>query len=144
MRLSNILFAAAAVTAANVKRYLDGPEIWGSYNEIVDCDMQQAIECLHKQICERRLVPWQGRIRCTIGASVAYFWYSPSPTLFTSAKHPNPPQQLQKHHEPPQRARKRQRLQRVRDVRSLAADPHRQSLANGLVVLAATGQDIRL
>lgn len=49
-----------------------GPEIWGSYNEIDDCEMNQAIECLQEQICARRNIPFRGKIRCTIGTSVAY------------------------------------------------------------------------
>ncbi|KAK4194261.1 hypothetical protein QBC40DRAFT_213946 [Triangularia verruculosa] len=53
------------------KKY-KGPEIWGSYNEIEDCEMNQAIECLHDQICSHRTVPLHGKIRCTIGTSVAY------------------------------------------------------------------------
>ncbi|KAK0708043.1 hypothetical protein B0H67DRAFT_494721 [Lasiosphaeris hirsuta] len=49
-----------------------GPEIWGSRNEIDECEMHQAIECLHEQICTRRKVPFEGKIRCTIGSAVAY------------------------------------------------------------------------
>ncbi|CAP61629.1 uncharacterized protein PODANS_4_2270 [Podospora anserina S mat+] len=73
------IVAAAAAPAATVsplpafnKQDLNGPEIWGSYNEIEDCEMHQAIECLHDQICARRNVPIYGKIRCTIGSSVAY------------------------------------------------------------------------
>lgn len=50
----------------------EGPEIWASHNEIDDCEMQQAIECLHEQVCARRNVPYHGKIRCTIGTAVAY------------------------------------------------------------------------
>ncbi|KAK0733197.1 hypothetical protein B0T26DRAFT_736185 [Lasiosphaeria miniovina] len=49
-----------------------GPEIWGSHNDIDECQMHQAIECLHEQICARRRVPRFGKIRCTIGGAVAY------------------------------------------------------------------------
>ncbi|KAK3395080.1 hypothetical protein B0H63DRAFT_408387 [Podospora didyma] len=49
-----------------------GPEIWGSFNEIDECQMHQAIECLHEEICARRTVPYRGKIRCTIGNSVVY------------------------------------------------------------------------
>ncbi|KAK3384064.1 hypothetical protein B0T24DRAFT_715836 [Lasiosphaeria ovina] len=49
-----------------------GLEIWGSYNDIDECQMHQAIECLQEQICSRRRVPQYGKIRCTIGNAVAY------------------------------------------------------------------------
>ncbi|KAK0644238.1 hypothetical protein B0T16DRAFT_333811 [Cercophora newfieldiana] len=77
MHLSTFLVAAAAAvaSAATINRrdgVHDGPEIWGSHNEIDECEMHQAIECLHSQICVRRKVPYRARIRCTIGSSVAY------------------------------------------------------------------------
>ncbi|KAK3682062.1 hypothetical protein B0T22DRAFT_484151 [Podospora appendiculata] len=49
-----------------------GPQILGSYNEIDETEMHEAIECLQSEICARRNIPYHGRVRCTIGTSVAY------------------------------------------------------------------------
>jgi hypothetical protein len=70
MLLPIALFASLAI-ASHIP-YYKGPEIWGSYNTIDDDEMQQAIECLTDQVCARRRVPYHGKIRCTIGTSVAY------------------------------------------------------------------------
>ncbi|KAK3331864.1 hypothetical protein B0T19DRAFT_438745 [Cercophora scortea] len=85
MRFSAILLAATASAAAvetlnattspeleapDVK--WKGPQIFGSYNEIEESEMHQAIECLQAEICGRRNIPYHGRVRCTIGTSVAY------------------------------------------------------------------------
>ncbi len=77
MRLSALLFAGAVAAAAisqqeEAKAQYNGPEIWGSYNDIEECDMHQAIECLQTQICGRRKLPLPSKIRCTIGGAVAY------------------------------------------------------------------------
>ncbi|KAK4173732.1 hypothetical protein QBC36DRAFT_359276 [Triangularia setosa] len=80
MRLLPLLLSGAYYSSLATAHVLDplttkkdkGPEIWGSYNEIDDCEMNQAIECLYDQICARRNVPVHGKIRCTIGTSVAY------------------------------------------------------------------------
>jgi len=78
--LSALAFASLASAAATstadpseekAGRY-GGPEIWGSKNAIDDYEMHEAIECLHRNVCSRRKVPYQGKIRCTIGTSVAY------------------------------------------------------------------------
>ncbi|KAM7186116.1 hypothetical protein V8F20_011522 [Naviculisporaceae sp. PSN 640] len=59
----------------------EGPEIWGSFNEIDEAEMEEAIECLHEQICNKRNVPHKGKIRCVIGTSVAYMCnYRPKTT----------------------------------------------------------------
>ncbi|KAM7183601.1 hypothetical protein V8F33_013476 [Rhypophila sp. PSN 637] len=51
---------------------IEGPRIYGSYNEIDDNEMHQAIACIHNEICVRRNIPFDGKVRCTIGYSVAY------------------------------------------------------------------------
>ena len=71
MRFIPVL-AVASLASADVAARYKGPEIWGSYNKIEDCEMDQAIECLQDIFCERRNIPYQGKIRCTIGESVAH------------------------------------------------------------------------
>ena len=66
------LATAAITTRDTLARISKGPEIWPTFNEIDECEMNQAIECLHDQICARRKVPFHGKIRCTIGSSVVY------------------------------------------------------------------------
>ncbi|KAK4191049.1 hypothetical protein QBC35DRAFT_448664 [Podospora australis] len=78
MRVVHLLALASLASAQLTASYSDlksgykGPEIWGSYNEIEDCEMDQAIECLHEIFCKRRNIPYHGKIRCTINKSVAY------------------------------------------------------------------------
>ncbi|KAK4221848.1 hypothetical protein QBC38DRAFT_491221 [Podospora fimiseda] len=66
------LSGLASAMASVVHKPKPGPRIFATHNEIDDCEMNQAIECLQDQICARRNIPYQGKIRCTIGTSVAY------------------------------------------------------------------------
>ncbi|KAK3938642.1 hypothetical protein QBC46DRAFT_439876 [Diplogelasinospora grovesii] len=56
----------------DVRRGRQGPEIFGTFNEVDTEEMHQAIQCIADNICNRRAIPKQGKVRCTIGTSVAY------------------------------------------------------------------------
>ncbi|KAK0615082.1 hypothetical protein B0T17DRAFT_510892 [Bombardia bombarda] len=82
MRLIITPFLAALAMAASLpqpepdafgaEKTTRGVQIWGSNNDIEECDMHQAIQCLHDNICSWRTVSYHSKIRCTIGRSVAY------------------------------------------------------------------------
>ncbi|KAL2258797.1 hypothetical protein VTK26DRAFT_7744 [Humicola hyalothermophila] len=73
MRLSAIIASLALLApfaAASKKK--KGPEVYSTHNQINECEMHQAIQCLQDKLCSKGDIPEHGRARCTIGCSVAY------------------------------------------------------------------------
>lgn len=66
------LLAVVFPLLAAASKLKHGPEIWGSKNEIDDCEMHQAIYCLHENVCSKGPLPANSKARCTIGRAVAY------------------------------------------------------------------------